>query len=130
MCTSFQTKRTTLNFWFQNLPKNRFWGRNFKYLSLDSEPTPPIFHVDQFSVKVGKFWFFVLNLGKLHAIFWFKYCWGCCRELGGGWNEVDGAGWSWVEVDGAEWSLVHGLVIHNKQYIWEKIRNVSLGRFN
>ena len=26
-----------------------FWGRNFKNLSLDSESTPPIYHVGQFS---------------------------------------------------------------------------------
>ena len=33
---------------------------------------------------------------QLRAIFWFKYCWGCCRELGGG-------GWNWMEV-GAQFS--------------------------
>ena len=27
-----------------------------------------------------KFW----EIAQLRAIFWFKYCWGCCRELGGG----------------------------------------------
>ena len=32
-------------------------------------------------------------------------------ELGGGTNELGGAGWSWVKVDGAGWSWVHGLVI-------------------
>ena len=68
------------------------------------------------------------EIAQLHAIFWFKYCWGCCRELGGGWNELGGGGWSWVEVemswvdvdgavwscmevDGAGWRWVHGLVI-------------------
>ena len=40
---------------------------------------------------------------QLRAIFWFKYCWGCCRELGGGWNELGGGGWSWVEL-GARFS--------------------------
>ena len=61
------------------------------------------------------------EIAELRAIFCFKYCWGCCRELGGGWNElsrggwswveVDGVRWSWVEVDGAGWRWVNGLVI-------------------
>ena len=58
------------------------------------------------------------EIAQLRAIFWFKCCWGCCRELGGDWNELVGCGWSWVEVemsyvevDGAGWSWVHGLVI-------------------
>ena len=43
--------------------------------------------------------------------FWFKYCWGCCRELGwGGWSWVE-VKMSWVEVDGTGWRWVHGLVI-------------------
>ena len=29
------------------------------------------------------------EIPQLCAIFWFKYCWGCCRELGGG-------RWRWV----------------------------------
>ena len=29
------------------------------------------------------------EIAQLCAIFWFKYCWGCCRELGGG-------GWRWM----------------------------------
>ena len=37
------------------------------------------------------------EIAQLRTIFWFKYCWGCCRELGGGWNELGGGGWSWVE---------------------------------
>ena len=43
------------------------------------------------------------EIAQLRAIFWFKYCWGCCRELGGGWNELGGGGWSWVEM-GARFS--------------------------
>ena len=63
-------------------------------------------------------------------MFWFKYCWGCCRGPSGGWNalgggrwgwlevemswvNVDGAGWSWVGVGGSEWRWVYGLVIPN-----------------
>ena len=62
----------------------------------------------------GELWIFRLKFGEiaqLHAIFWFEYCLGCCRELDGGWNELGGGGWSWVELDGAGWSCVHGLVI-------------------
>ena len=50
------------------------------------------------------------EIAQLRAIFWFKHCWGCCRELDGGcnvlggdWNELDGGGWSWVEL-GARFS--------------------------
>ena len=132
MCTNFQTSETTLKFWTQicpnlhqfsdktnniellgpNLPKNGFWGRNFKNLSLYWESVPPIYHVCQFSVKwtTFNFWPKFGEIAQLRAIFWFKYCWGCCRELGGDWNELGGAGWSWVEVDRAGWGWVHGLV--------------------
>ena len=34
---NFQAKRTTLTFFGPYLPKIKFWGRNFKNLSLDSE---------------------------------------------------------------------------------------------
>ena len=36
------------------------------------------------------------EIAQLCAIVWFKYCWGCFRELGRGWNELDGARWRWV----------------------------------
>ena len=52
-------------------------------------------------VQLLIFWPKFGEIGQLHAIFWFKYWWGCCRELGS----------SRVEVDGAEWSWVHSLVI-------------------
>ena len=48
------------------------------------------------------FWPKFGEIAQLRAIFWFKYCWWCCRELGGDWNELGGAGW------------VHGLVISNQ----------------
>ena len=58
------------------------------------------------------------EIAQIRAIFWSKYCWGCCKELGGDWNELGGGGWSWVEVemtwvevDWAGWRWVHGLVI-------------------
>ena len=77
------------------------------------------------------FWPKFGEIAQLRAIFWFKYCWGCCRELGGGWNELGGGGWSWVEVemrwvevDGAGWTWVHGLVIpvknrHHDKAAWQ-----------
>ena len=65
MCASFQAKRTTFDFSNPNLPKNGFWGWNFKILSADSRSAPPRDHVCQFSVKMDNFEFFDLNLGKL-----------------------------------------------------------------
>ena len=57
------------------------------------------------------FWPKFGEIVQLRAIFSFKYCWGCCRELGGaGWSWVE-VEMSWVEVDGAGWRWVHGLVI-------------------
>ena len=38
----------------------------------------------------GQLWIFRPKFGEiaqLCAIFWLEYCWGCCRELGGDWNE-------------------------------------------
>ena len=126
-----------------NLPKNGFWGRNFKNLSLHLESAPLRYCVHQFSDKTDTFEFLGPNLPKnglwgqnfksksgfgintskipcvpifsqngqllvfrpkfgeiaqLRAIFWFKYCWGCCRQLGGGWNKLGGGEWSWLEV--------------------------------
>ena len=58
-------------------------------------PCVPIFSQNgQFLIFRPKFG----EVAQLRAIFWFKYCWGCCRELGGSWNELSGGGWSWVEV--------------------------------
>ena len=50
------------------------------------------------------------EIAQLRAIFWFKYCWGCCRELSGGWNELGGGGWSLVDV-GARFSNTHYLEV-------------------
>ena len=114
MCINFQTKQTTLTFWAQICSKMDFGVGISK---MDLESAPPIYHVCQFSVKMNDFKFFGLNLGKLpnYALFWFKYCWGWCRELGGdwnelggGWNELGGGRWSWVEV-GARFSNTHPL---------------------
>ena len=63
-------------------------------------PCVPIFSQNgqllSFQPKFGE-------IAQLRAIFWFEYCWGCCGELAGGWNELGGGGWNWVEV-GARFS--------------------------
>ena len=142
-----------------NLPRNGFWGQNFKNLNLDLESALR-YYVYQFSDKTSNFEFlgsefqksksgFRINtssipcvpifsqngqflifrpkfgeIAQLHAKFWFKYCWGCCRELGGGWNELSGDGWSWVEV-GAQFSntlkLTIVLLISSKIVVLRKI---------
>ena len=100
-----QNRQDNFEYLGSNLPKIGFWGRNFRNLSLNLESTPPMYHVCQFSFKMVNFWFFGLNLGKMlnYVQFRFKCCWGCYRVLGGGWNELGGAGWSWVEL-GARFS--------------------------
>ena len=70
-----------------NLSKNRFWGGNFKNLSLDSKPTPPKYHMCQFSVKMDNFKFFGLNLGKLTN---YVILLRVLQEMGGGKNELSG----------------------------------------
>ena len=127
MCTNFQTKRTTLTFWAQ------IWilASEFqKYKSGFGISTCNMSCVPIFSQN-GKHLIFrhkFEEIAQLRTIFWLKYCPGCCRELGGGWNElgvgrwswvkvemsrveVDGAGWSWMELDGAGLTWMHGLVI-------------------
>ena len=59
-------------------------------------PCVPIFS------RNWQLWVFRPKLGEiaqLSAIFWFEYCWGCCRELAGRWNELGGGGWSWLDVE-------------------------------
>ena len=84
-----------------NLPKNGFWGQNFKNISLDSESVPSRYYVIYFQSKWTTLNFSTYIWGNcpitLRGIFWIEYCWGCCRELSGGWNELGGGGCSWVE---------------------------------
>ena len=57
-------------------------------------------------IQNGQLWNFRPKFGEitqLRVIFWFEYCWRCCRELGGGWNELGGG---WNELVGGGWSLV------------------------
>ena len=89
-------------------------GSRFKNLSLDSESTPPIYHVCQFSVKMENVWFFRLNLGKLpnyvqymvqillrvcqRARWTLKWAGWRWMEVSGGWNDFAGGRCGWVEV--------------------------------
>ena len=100
MC-QFSGKTDNFDFFGLNLPKNRFWGRNFKNLSPDLESAPPRYHVCQFSAKMDNFEFFGLNLEKLPNY---------VRHFGS--TKVEGIAESWVEaemswlkVDGAGWRL-------------------------
>ena len=128
MSTNFQTK-----LWIFGPKFAQKWilGSEFQKsksgcgISTSNIPCVPIFSKNG---QVLVFWPRFGEIGQLRAIFWFKCCRGCCRELGGDWKElgggggsweevemswveVHGAGWSWVEVDGAGWSWVDGLVI-------------------
>ena len=143
----FLDKTDNFEFLGPNLPKNGFWGRNFKNLSLDSESASLRCYVHQFSDKFAQKWIlgsefqksksgfgistsnipcvpiFSQNgqllifrpkfgeIAELRAIFCFKYCWGCCRELVGGWNELGGGGWSWVEL-GARFNNTQTLIVN------------------
>ena len=51
----FSGKTANFDFFDPNLPKNEFWGRNFKNLSPDLEFALPRYHVCQFSVKRDNF---------------------------------------------------------------------------
>ena len=93
MC-QFSDKTGNFGILCQNLFKNRFWGRIFKNLSLDSKSAAPRYHVSQFPVKMDNFGFFGLNLGEL--LNYVQYF---------GSNIVEGVAESWVEVEGAGWSL-------------------------
>ena len=95
MC-EFSGKTDNFDFFGPNLPKNGFWGRNFKNVSLDSELVPPIYHVCQCSVKMGDFKFFGPNLGKLPNY---------VRYFGA--NNVEGVAESWVEAQ-MSWVEVGG----------------------
>ena len=177
----FTDKTDNFELFDQDLPKNGFWGRNFKNLNLDSESASLRYSVHHFSDKYGQLWttgakfaqkwilgskfqnlksefgisildilcatifrqnaqlwifrpkfaqkwilesefqksksgfgistsnipcvsIFSQNgkllifwpkfgeLAQLPATFWLKYCWGCCRELGGSWNELSAGG--------------------------------------
>ena len=59
----FSDKTDNFEFLGPNLPKNRFWGQNFKNLRLDSE-SASLRYVYQFSDKTDNFEFLGPNLPK------------------------------------------------------------------
>ena len=64
----FSDKTDNFEFLGPNLPKNGFWGRNFKSLSLDSESATLRYYVHQYSDKMENFEFLGTNLPK--SKFW------------------------------------------------------------
>ena len=64
----FLDKMDNFEFLGQNLPKNGFWSRNFKNLSLDSESGSLRYYVRQFSDKTDNIEFLGPNLA--HKWFW------------------------------------------------------------
>ena len=76
------------DFFDPNLPKNGFWGRNFKNLSPNSESAPPRYLVNYFSIKTDNFEFFGRNLRKLpNYVQYFSS------------NNIEGVAESWVEAE-------------------------------
>ena len=74
---------------------------------MDSQSAPPKYLMCQFSVKIDKFKFFGLNLGKL--LNYVQYFGSNIVEgVAEGWVEAE---MIWVEVDGGGLRWVHGLVI-------------------
>ena len=114
MC-QFSGKTNNFDFFGPNLPKDDFWVRYFKNLSLNSEAAPPRYHVCQSSVKMDNFKFFQLNWGVLpnYVRYFGSNNVECVAELDG-----SGGRWIWVETEigwvgvyGVRWRWVHGLVI-------------------
>ena len=97
----FSDKTDNFEFLGPNLPKNGFWGRNFKSLSLDSESASLRYYVHQFSDKTDNFEFFGLNLGKLpNYVQYFGS--NIVEGVAESWVEAE---MSWEEVGGAGWML-------------------------
>ena len=60
----FSGKTDNFDFFGPNLHRYEFWGRNFEFLSPDSESALPRYHVCQFSGKTNNFDFFGPNLPR------------------------------------------------------------------
>ena len=72
---SILRQNSNFDFFIRNLPKNGFYGWNFKNLTTDSEVAPPRYHMCQFSGKTDNFEFFRPEFGEivqLRATFWFS----------------------------------------------------------
>ena len=100
MC-QFSVNMDNFDFFDPNLPKNGFWGRNFKNLSPNSESAPPRHLVNHFSIKTDNFEFFGRNLRKLpNYVQYFGS--NNIEGVAESWVEAE---MSWVEVDRAGWRL-------------------------
>ena len=104
------------HFFGPNLPKNRFWGWNFKNLSVDLESASPRYHVCQFSGKTNNFEFLHLNFGKLPNCMWYL-----------GSNNVEGfakstveAEISWVEVGPRFINTLKFINYTSRATLWQK----------
>ena len=84
----FSVKMKNFDFFSPNLPKNKFWGDNFKNLSPDLESSHPRYHVYQFSVKTNNFEIFGPYFGKLSN--YLQYF---------GYNNIEGVAESWMEAE-------------------------------
>ena len=65
-CAPILGKTDNFEFLGPNLPKNGFWSRNFKDLSLDLESTPPLYYVCQ--------------LNRLHKLLRCFRCYPCVNN--------------------------------------------------
>ena len=63
-CVPISGKMDNFDFFDPNLPKNGFWGQNFKNLSLDLESASFRYYVHQFSDKTDNFDFLGPNFPK------------------------------------------------------------------
>ena len=87
----FSDKTDNFEFLGPNLPKKWILGSEFQKsksgfgMSTSNIPYVPIFSQNGLLLI---FWPKFEEIAQLRAIFWFKYCWGRCREPGGGLNEL------------------------------------------
>ena len=110
----FSGKMDNFHYFGPNLPKNVFWCRNFKNLSLES--TPPRYHVCQFSRKTDNFEFFNLNLVKLpNCMCYF----GSNNVKGVAKNSVE-AEMSWVEVGPRFSNTLKFVNYTSRATLWQK----------
>ena len=63
--SQFSSKIDSFDVFGPNLPKNEFWGPNFKKLSPDLDSAPPSSLMGQSSINIDNFEFLGLNLKKL-----------------------------------------------------------------
>ena len=103
----FLDKTDNFEFLGPNLPKKWILGLEFKKskfgfgISTSKIACALLFGQNGLWICRPKFG----EIAKLRAIFWLEYCWGCCRELGGGWNELGGGGWNRMKL-GARFSNI------------------------